>query len=41
LFNNTNFGLPNNDLATPAAFGKISTTVGTARILQMALRYDF
>jgi len=41
LFNNTNFGLPNNDLATPAAFGKISSTVGTARILQMALRYDF
>ena len=41
LFNNTNFGLPNSSMATPGTFGKISATTGTARILQMALRYDF
>jgi len=41
LFNNVNFGAPNASLATPATFGKISTTVGNARVLQMALRYDF
>jgi hypothetical protein len=41
LFNNTNFGLPNSRLAEPETFGKISATIGTARILQMALRYDF
>lgn len=37
---NTNFGTPNANLATPASFGKLSSTVGNARIFQLALRYD-
>jgi hypothetical protein len=41
LFNNANFAAPNANLATPATFGKLSSTVGGARIMQMALRYDF
>jgi hypothetical protein len=41
LFNNVNFGTPNLNLSTPATFGKISTTVGNPRFLQIALRYDF
>ena len=41
LFNNSNFAAPNGNLATPASFGKISSTVGNPRILQMALRLDF
>jgi hypothetical protein len=41
LFNNVNFDAPNANLATPGSFGKIANTVGNARLLQMALRYDF
>jgi hypothetical protein len=41
LFNNANFANPGTNIVTPAAFGKISSTVGNARIMQMALRYDF
>ena len=44
LFNNTNFTLPvaARNIVTPASFGKISaTTANNARIMQMALRYDF
>jgi hypothetical protein len=41
LFNNVNFDAPNANLATASSFGKIANTVGNARILQMALRYDF
>jgi hypothetical protein len=41
LFNNVNFGLPNSDLSVPETFGRISSTIGSSRILQMALRYDF
>jgi hypothetical protein len=40
-FNNTNFGNPGTSIVTPASFGRISSTVGNARIMQMALRYDF
>jgi hypothetical protein len=41
-FNNTNFANPGLSLVTPASFGRISGTVGNARIImQMALRYDF
>ena len=40
-FNNANFGPPNTDLSEKASFGKISSTVGNARVFQMALRYDF
>ncbi|MEK7409437.1 MAG: TonB-dependent receptor [Acidobacteriota bacterium] len=41
LFNNVNFGDPGTNFVTTASFGKISGTVGSARIFQMALRYDF
>lgn len=41
LFNNANFDNPAASLLTPQTFGRISATVGNARIMQMALRYDF
>jgi hypothetical protein len=41
FFNNPNFGQPGFSIATPQTFGRISSTVGNARIWQMALRYDF
>jgi hypothetical protein len=41
VFNNANFATPNANLMTPASFGKIASTIGDARILQMALRYEF
>jgi hypothetical protein len=41
LFNNSNFAAPNTNLATPASYGKIASTVGNPRIVQMALRFDF
>jgi hypothetical protein len=41
LFNNVNFDVPNVNLSTVATFGKISGTVGNARILQVALRLEF
>ncbi|MBI3679745.1 MAG: TonB-dependent receptor [Acidobacteria bacterium] len=41
LFNNVNFSNPGASLATPQSFGRISGVVGSARIMQMALRYDF
>ena len=41
ILNNTNFGNPGTALTTPASFGKISGTVAGARIMQLALRYDF
>lgn len=40
-FNNSNFGNPGASVVTPQSFGRISATVGNARIMQMALRYDF
>jgi hypothetical protein len=47
LFNNANFANPGMTLTNYSAdqtrntFGKISATVGGARIMQVALRYDF
>jgi len=41
LLNNPNFGNPSTSLLNRATFGKIGGTVGTARIMQIALRYDF
>lgn len=41
LLNNVNFAAPNANLSAPATFGKISTTLGNPRMLQMALRYEF
>lgn len=41
LLNNANFAAPGSSLATLQSFGKISSTVGNSRIMQMALRFDF
>lgn len=41
LFNNPNFGNPGTALTTPTTFGKISSIVGSPRIMQLALRYEF
>jgi hypothetical protein len=41
LLNNANFANPDSSLATLQSFGKISATVGNARIVQVALRFDF
>ncbi|MCS7024984.1 MAG: TonB-dependent receptor [Bryobacteraceae bacterium] len=41
MFNNPNFGGLGTSLLNPPTFGKLSATVGNARIMQMALRYDF
>jgi hypothetical protein len=41
LFNSVNFDAPNASLATLPSFGKISATVGSPRVLQAALRFDF
>lgn len=40
IFNNTRFALPNNNIDSPG-FGAITSTVGTPRLLQVALRYQF
>lgn len=40
-FNNVNFGLPGTTITTPQTVGRISSTVGGARVIQAALRYDF
>jgi hypothetical protein len=39
-FNTVNFAVPGVNL-TLASFGRISGTIGDARVAQMALRYDF
>jgi hypothetical protein len=39
-FNTVNFAVPGVNL-TLASFGRISATIGDARVAQMALRYDF
>jgi len=41
LFNNANFANPSVGITTPATFGKVSSIVGSPRIYQMAMRYDF
>ncbi len=41
LFNSANFGVPGVSMATPTTLGKFSGTIGGARIMQMALRFDF
>ncbi|MBM3814924.1 MAG: TonB-dependent receptor [Acidimicrobiia bacterium] len=40
-FNNVNFSTPGLNIQTPQTFGRISSTTGSPRIMQMALRYDF
>jgi hypothetical protein len=41
LFNQTNFGLPNRNLADGPTFGTISSLSGDARIMQLAIRFTF
>ncbi|MGA2772145.1 MAG: TonB-dependent receptor [Bryobacteraceae bacterium] len=41
LWNNVNFSTPAVSIATPTTFGKISSSVNGARVMQMALRFDF
>ena len=41
VFNNVNFANPTVSLTAPATFGKLGSIVGTPRVMQMALRYDF
>jgi hypothetical protein len=41
MLNHPTFGSPGLNLVTPASFGRISAVSGAARIMQMALRYDF
>jgi hypothetical protein len=41
LFNHPNFGLPVGNLNNPAQVGKSISTAGTARVMQLALRFDF
>jgi hypothetical protein len=41
LWNNVNFSSPAVSIATPTTFGKISSSQNGARVMQMALRFDF
>lgn len=42
IWNHANFASPSlNDVENPAAFGKITSTVGTPRLIQLSLRYAF
>ena len=41
LFNQTNFGLPNRNVADGPTFGTISSLSGDARIMQLAIRFTF
>jgi hypothetical protein len=41
FFNNANFGTLGTNITQSATFGKLSAIIGNARIMQMALRYDF
>jgi hypothetical protein len=42
IWNHANFASPSlNDVENPGAFGKITSTVGTPRLIQLSLRYAF
>jgi hypothetical protein len=41
VFNHPNFGLPARDLNNTATVGKSTFTIGTPRVMQLALRFDF
>jgi hypothetical protein len=41
LFNNVNFGFPAASVASPAAFGRITSTIGTPREMQLAVKFYF
>ncbi len=40
LFNRAHFGIPNTDISQ-SDFGKFTSTIGTPRMIQLALRYEF
>ena len=40
IFNHTNFGVPVGNMAS-TNFGRSTFTVGTPRVIQLAIRYDF
>lgn len=41
LFNHPNFARPSANLASAATVGKSTSTIGGARVMQLALRFDF
>jgi hypothetical protein len=41
LFNNVNFGFPAASIASPASFGRITSTIGTPREMQLAVKFYF
>jgi hypothetical protein len=41
LFNTTNFGLPNKDIASRSTFGTISSLSGDPRTMQLSVRFLF
>ncbi|MCU0256326.1 MAG: hypothetical protein MUF60_06260, partial [Vicinamibacterales bacterium] len=41
LFNNVNYGLPGANVDSPTTFGKISSTVGFPREMQLAVKFYF
>jgi hypothetical protein len=41
VFNHPNFGLPARDLNNAASVGRSTFTIGTPRVMQLALRFDF
>ncbi len=41
LFNTVNYGLPGSNVASPATFGKISSSTGSPREIQLAVKFYF
>ena len=41
MFNNVNFGFPAASVANPATFGRITSTIGTPREMQLAVKFYF
>lgn len=41
LFNNVNFGFPAANVNNPASFGRITSTIGTPREMQLAVKFYF
>ena len=41
VINNVNFAAPGLNLQVPSSFGKIASTVSNARLLQLAMRFEF
>jgi hypothetical protein len=41
LFNWTNFANPNNNIAVPATFGRITATSSGPRVIQFAFKVNF